>query len=101
LVERRAAGSPVAYLVGHKEFFSLDFEVGPDVLIPRPDSEFVVLEFLRVAKPLQSVLAIDVGTGCGNLAIAGASQHAAARFWAIDPSVQALELARRNAERHA
>ena len=100
LVGRRAAGTPVAYLVGHKEFFSLDFEVGPNVLIPRPDSEFVVLEFLRMARPLDQVTAIDVGTGSGNLAIAPAHQHKGARFWAIDSSTAALTVARRNAERH-
>ncbi|MBI3464515.1 MAG: peptide chain release factor N(5)-glutamine methyltransferase [Planctomycetes bacterium] len=100
LVGRRAAGAPVAYLVGHKEFFSLDFEVGPDVLIPRPDSELVVLEFLRVAKPLQQVTAIDVGTGSGNLVVAAAHQHKGARFWAIDSSPGALAVARRNAECH-
>jgi len=100
LVKRRAAGAPVAYLVGHKEFFSLDFEVGPAVLIPRHDSEFAGLEFLRVAKPRDSVNAIDVGTGSGNLAIAATHQHAGARFYAIDASAAALHLARRNAERH-
>ena len=100
LVRRRAAGTPVAYLVGHKEFFSLDFEVGPAVLIPRPDSEFVVLEFLRVAKPLAEVSVIDVGTGSGNLAVSAAHQHAGARIRAIDSSPAALEVARRNATRH-
>jgi release factor glutamine methyltransferase len=100
LVQRRAAGAPVAYLVGHKEFFSIDFEVSPDVLIPRPDSEFVVLEFLRLTRDLPVVTAIDVGTGSGNLAIASARQHPGARFWAIDASRNALQVAQRNAERH-
>jgi len=100
LVKRRSAGAPVAYLVGHKEFFSLDFEVGAGVLIPRPDSEHVVLEFLRVAKPLAEVTAIDVGTGSGNLAVAATKQHSDARFRAIDRSPATLEIARRNAERH-
>lgn len=100
LVRRRSAGAPVAYLVGRKEFFSLNFEVGPAVLIPRPDSEFVVLEFLRFAKPIAEISAIDVGTGSGNLAIASAHQHAGAKFRAIDRSAAALEVARRNAARH-
>ena len=100
LVRRRSAGAPVAYLVGRKEFFSLNFEVSPAVLIPRPDSEFVVMEFLRIAKPIAEVSVIDVGTGSGNLAIAAAHQHAGARFRAIDRSSAALEVARRNATRH-
>jgi release factor glutamine methyltransferase len=100
LVRRRSLGTPVAYLVGHKEFFSLDFEVTPAVLIPRPDSEFAVLEFLRIAKPMASVAAIDIGTGSGNLAIATTHQHRGARFWAVDRSAEALQVARRNATRH-
>ena len=100
LVRRRSEGAPVAYLVGRKEFFSLNFEVGPAVLIPRPDSEFVVVEFLRIAKPLAEVSAIDVGTGSGNLAVAAAHQHAGVKFRAIDRSAAALEVARRNATRH-
>jgi release factor glutamine methyltransferase len=100
LVRQRSQGAPVAYLVGHKEFFSLDFEVGPAVLIPRPDSEFVVLEFLRIAKAMAQATAIDIGTGSGNLAIATAHQHTTARVWAVDRSADALEIARRNAVRH-
>ena len=100
LVRNRSAGAPVAYLVGHKEFFSLDFEVSPTVLIPRPDSEFVIVECLRATKPLAAMAGIDVGTGSGNLAIAVVHQHKGARFQAIDRSEASLELARRNARRH-
>ncbi len=100
LVQQRAQGAPVAYLVGHKEFFSLDFEVNRAVLIPRPDSEFVVLEFLRLAKPRDGVVGLDVGTGSGNLAVAAEHQLASARFFATDTSPEALAVARRNAERH-
>lgn len=100
LVRRRSEGSPVAYLVGRKEFYSLPFEVSPAVLIPRPDSEFVVAEFLELAKPLESVRAVDVGTGSGCLAIASAFRKPGARFIAIDASESALAIARKNAERH-
>jgi release factor glutamine methyltransferase len=100
LLRRRAAHEPVAYLVGHKEFFSLDFEVGPDVLIPRPDSEFVILEFVRLARDRPAVTVVDVGAGSGNLSVAAARQHAGARVIAIDLSAAALAIARRNAERH-
>ena len=100
LVRRRAAGSPVAYLVGHKEFFSLDFFVSPAVLIPRPESEFVVMECLRLAEGLEAPLAVDVGTGSGNIAIGVAYRHRSARVIAIDRSADALAIARKNAERH-
>jgi release factor glutamine methyltransferase len=97
LIRRRAEGTPVAYLVGRKEFFSLPFLVSPAVLIPRPESEFVVTEFLALFRHLQSPRCVDVGTGSGNLAIAAAHRHAGARFVAIDISEEALEVARRNA----
>src|SRR5262245_51907041 len=73
LVRRRAEGVPVAYLVGHREFFSLDFRVTPDVLIPRPETELVVvtlLDQIKATGPLDRPLAIaDVGTGSGVIGI--------------------------------
>ncbi|KAJ3049337.1 hypothetical protein HK102_012522, partial [Quaeritorhiza haematococci] len=62
LVRRRAEGAPVAYLVGRKEFFSLRFDVSPAVLIPRPETEYLVLGFVEVAKGLEAPRAADVGT---------------------------------------
>jgi release factor glutamine methyltransferase len=100
LVQRRVEGCPVAYLVARKEFFSLPFEVGPAVLIPRPESEFVVLECLRLAKEMAAPRVLDVGTGSGNLAVAVAHQHKTARVTAIDLSAEALAVAARNAERN-
>lgn len=100
LVRRRAEGSPVAYLVGRKEFYSLPLEVSSEVLIPRPESEFVVVEFLEAAKNRDHPRAVDVGTGSGCLAIACTVQHQGACFIAIDISTGALALARKNAERH-
>jgi release factor glutamine methyltransferase len=97
LVRRRAEGAPVAYLVGHKEFYSLPFEVTSAVLIPRPDSEFTVVEFLDQTRDLPTVRAVDVGTGSGCLAIASVRQHPGAHFIAIDISPAALEVAQRNA----
>src|SRR5205823_5049838 len=79
LVRRRAEGAPVAYLVGRKEFYSLAFEVSPAVLIPRPESEFVVVEFLTVLRGVDSPRAVDVGTGSGCLAVAAAHQHRGAQ----------------------
>jgi release factor glutamine methyltransferase len=104
LVRRRAAGAPVAYLVGHREFYSLDFEVNPDVLIPRPETELLVVALLdRVKKrptdnaPLKIA---DVGTGSGILAVCAAKYVPSAHVTAIDISSAALAVARRNAERH-
>jgi release factor glutamine methyltransferase len=100
LIRRRIEGCPVAYLVGYKEFFSLRLSVSPAVLIPRPESEFVVMECLRLAKGMETPSAIDIGIGSGNIAIAFAHEHRGARVTAVDVSADALALARRNAETH-
>jgi release factor glutamine methyltransferase len=100
LVRQRVEGCPVAYLVGRKEFFSLDLEVSPAVLIPRPDSEVVVVEFLQLARLMTLPTVLDIGTGSGNLAIAIAKQHKGAEVTAIDLSPDALALATRNAAKH-
>ena len=100
LVARREKREPVAYIVGHKEFYSLDFEVNPAVLIPRPETEFVVgaaLEFLA-DKPDARVL--DIGTGSGAIAIAIAVNAPRARVTALDISADAIAVASRNARRH-
>jgi release factor glutamine methyltransferase len=100
LIRRRIEGCPVAYLVGRKEFFSLEFEVGPAVLIPRPDTECVVDECLRLAKGMTEPQVLDIGTGSGCLAVAVARQHKTAHVAAIDISKDALAVAVRNATRH-
>jgi release factor glutamine methyltransferase len=100
LIRRRLEGCPVAYLVGRKEFFGLEFEVTTAVLIPRPDSETVVTECLALAKKMPQPRIVDIGTGSGNLAVAVAQQHPGAEVTAIDVSAEALEVARRNAARH-
>ncbi|MBX3422946.1 MAG: peptide chain release factor N(5)-glutamine methyltransferase [Pirellulaceae bacterium] len=105
MVRRRAEGTPVAYLVGHKEFYSLSFEVNPDVLIPRPESELLVVEALDLAKSLNPqngrVLEIvDIGTGSGCIAIAIAKHCPGCRVTAVDISPEAIGLARRNVQRH-
>jgi release factor glutamine methyltransferase len=100
LIRRRIEGCPVAYLVGRKEFFSLPFEVNPAVLIPRPDTECLVVECLRVAKEIPQPRVLDVGTGSGNIAIAIAHQHKGACVTAVDKSPEALAVASRNADRN-
>ena len=103
LVQQRSQGVPVAYLVGEKEFFSLPFYVSPAVLIPRPETEFLLaalLDALRDMEHQQRVWIADVGTGSGVLAICAARSLPQAQVAAIDVSAQALEVARRNALRH-
>jgi release factor glutamine methyltransferase len=104
LVRQRAGGTPVAYLLGRREFYSLSFHVTPDVLIPRPETEFVVVELLDRAveyTPEDGRLRIaDVGTGSGILAVCVAKHLTACRVAAIDISPRALDVARQNAARH-
>lgn len=97
LVSRRLAGEPVAYLLGHKEFWSLDLLVDSRVLIPRPDSETLVEEALDRAGP--GIRIADVGTGSGALALALAKARPEAQVFATDISSDALAVARANAER--
>jgi len=103
LVQRRAGGTPVAYLVGHREFFSLSFQVTPAVLIPRPESELLVIRVLDLAKPYAEGTPLriaDVGTGSGILAVCCAKNLPACTVTAIDISPAALALAQKNAEQH-
>lgn len=103
LVLRRAKGTPVAYLVGHREFYSLSFRVTPDVLIPRPETEFLVMALLDLARsrPAGNPITIcDVGTGSGIIAVSAAKHLPGARVVAIDVSRPALEVARENARSH-
>lgn len=100
LVRRRSEGTPVAYLVGRREFFSLPFRVTPDVLIPRPETEFILLALFDLAKarPSSEPLTIcDIGTGSGVLAVAAAKHLPQAAVVAIDRSAPALTVARENA----
>lgn len=100
LIRRRLDGCPVAYLCGRKEFYGMELQVSPAVLIPRPDTEHVVVECLALAKPLASPSVLDVGTGSGNLPLAIAKHHATARVTTVDRSADALAVARANARKH-
>lgn len=107
-VKRRAAGEPVAYLVGSREFYSLSFNVDSNVLIPRPETEHVVMSALEIAKEIEDrpIRIIDVGTGSGCIAITLAHQlkHQfrveSVAIAAIDVSPAAIEVAKTNAEKH-
>lgn len=109
-VRRRAEGTPVAYLVGHREFYSLDFRVTSDVLIPRPETELLVVAVLDLAKetrhgtqssespaPSPELSIADVGTGSGCIAVSLAKHLPACRMTAIDISSAALSVAEDNA----
>jgi release factor glutamine methyltransferase len=101
LVRRRASGEPVAYLVGRREFYSLSFQVSRDVLIPRPETELLVVTLLDLAKgrPGKPLAVCDVGTGSGILAVCVA-KFLDCRVTAVDVSPAALDVARANAEAH-
>jgi len=113
LISRRANGEPTQHLTGKQEFWSLEFEVTPDVLIPRPETEHVVevaldrlaLRELRAGRPQKpngdGFLIADIGTGSGCLAITLAKELPAATVYATDISRAALAVALRNAVRHA
>ena len=98
MVARRARREPLQHILGSQEFCGFEFEVSPDVLIPRHDTETLVEEALLRAAQAASVL--DVGTGSGCVAVALAKRMPAARVSAIDVSARALEVAKRNAARN-
>ena len=110
LVRRRGEGTPVAQLVGYKEFYSLRFRVNDHTLIPRPETEHLVIEALDCAKLLNSaemqdgstapLKMLDVGTGSGAIAVAFAVHCPESRVTAVDISEDALEVARWNAKQH-
>lgn len=99
-VERRKHGEPVAYIIGKKEFWSLPFQVNNRVLIPRPETEFLVEEVLKVCSDMgKRILRIlDIGTGCGAISIALASELENAQIIATDISPEALAVAVKNAQ---
>src|SRR5579859_5410406 len=110
---RRAAGEPTQYITGKQEFWGLELEVTPDVLIPRPETEHVVEVALdrlalrdlhtRLTQNMsgEGLLLADIGTGSGCIAIALAKEFPAAQIYALDISPAALAVAQRNATRHA
>jgi release factor glutamine methyltransferase len=104
LIKRRATGAPVAHLIGTKEFYSMDFWVTPDVLIPRPETEFAVvrvLDLLRTRERSEEPLkCLDLCTGSGAIGIVLAAQEPSLQVIASDVSPQALAVARENIKRH-
>ncbi len=100
LINRRAAGEPVAYIIGSKSFYDLELAVTPEVLIPRPETELLLEEALRLAALTPACHAADIGTGSGALAVTFAKHMPGSHVYATDISEKALQIARRNAKRH-
>jgi len=109
LLKRRQNGEPIAYLTGHKEFFGHDFLVNRNVLIPRPESEFLVetaLDFFKLKAKSKRLKALDMGTGSGCIIISIAKElltfnfQLSTKLFASDISLKALNVARKNADKH-
>lgn len=98
-VERRQKGEPVAYITGRKEFWSLSFEVNSAVLVPRPETELLVEEILKVCSEVKDreTAILEVGTGSGAISVAVASDFKKAHIVATDTSIEAIKVARKNA----
>lgn len=99
-IAMRKAGHPIAYIIGYKEFWSLDFKVSPATLIPRPDTETLVEQAIEYIKHHEVTDVLDLGTGSGIIAIVLAKQFPNINFTAIDASQPSLSLALQNAETH-
>jgi len=99
-IERRSAREPVQYITGRQEFYKLDFEVSPAVLIPRPETELIVETAMELLKDVPAPFIADIGTGSGCIVISLLHVMAGARGIATDISPAALQTARRNAQRH-
>ena len=99
IIQKRLRGFPIAYLIGHKEFYGLDFIVNKHVLVPRPETEILVEEILKNTKYQIPKTIIDVGTGSGCIIISLAKNIAnkTIKFYGLDISKQALKIAKKNA----
>lgn len=99
LMMRRIAGEPLAYVTGHKEFWSLDLLVNPSTLIPRPETELLVEQALARLPVTSSAHILDLGTGCGAIALAIAHERPRCQVLATDCHLHALAVAQHNAQR--
>jgi release factor glutamine methyltransferase len=100
LIKRRLSGEPTSYIIGHREFYGLDFYIEPSVFIPRPESELLVEQALKLAqnRPVSSMA--DIGTGCGAIAISLALSLPQVKIYATDISASALKVAQINCQKH-
>ena len=105
LVKRRLSREPIQYITGVQEFWSMDFVVGPQVMVPRPETELLVEQALALCRGEGSTggpgtRILDLGTGCGAIAVAIARELEGVAVWASDVSQKALDMARQNAKKH-
>jgi release factor glutamine methyltransferase len=105
LIKRRLSREPIQYITGVQEFWSMDFAVGPQVMVPRPETELLVEHALALCRQKRSTEGscgriLDLGTGCGAIAVAIARELEGVGVWATDVSQDALDMARRNAKKH-
>lgn len=100
LIQERQKGVPIAYITGNREFWSRDFYVTPEVLIPRPETELLIELSLKLISPAQSVSIIDLGTGSGIIAVTLTLECPRAKISATDLSLPALRIAQLNANNH-
>lgn len=100
LIKQRRQGIPIAYLTGTREFWSRDFRVTPDVLIPRPDTELLIELSLELIPNNQAVKLIDLGTGSGIIAVTLAAERPNIHVTAVDAGLAALAVAKHNAQHH-
>jgi len=100
LVKRHLAHEPTAYIIGHREFYALDFYVNPSVLIPRPESELLVERTISLARNHKVPTIAEIGTGCGAIAISLALNLPQSKIYATDISASALKVALRNCQKH-
>jgi release factor glutamine methyltransferase len=98
LIARRKKGEPIAYITGVREFWSRDYQVSPATLIPRPDTETLVARALELLAPGQQRTVLDLGCGCGNIAISIAMERPNCKVMGVDLVTEAVELAKQNAE---
>jgi release factor glutamine methyltransferase len=101
MVERAAAGEPIAYIIGRRGFYDLEFEVNSSVLIPRPETELLLEQAFAWARDKPSLTAADIGTGSGALAVTFADHISDAQVYAVDVSLEALATAAANAGQHS
>jgi release factor glutamine methyltransferase len=100
LIERRLQGEPSAYITGRREFYGLDFNVNPRVLIPRPETEMLVEKTIEICRARSIQTIADIGTGCGAIAVSLAVNVPSVSIYATDISPEALEVAAQNAAGH-